>query len=75
MYTLQWENLTDMSYVWPPGSNVRQPLAKSLLSQNWVSTLEMKSWLTKMPGPTVILGCLILPTINRLEIERDGSTK
>jgi hypothetical protein len=35
----------------------------------------MKSWLLAMPGPVVILGCLILPPTSHLEVGRDGSTK
>jgi hypothetical protein len=72
---MQGKNLTDMLYAWPPGSHIRQPLVKSLLSQNRVSAPGMKSWLPVMPDPTVILGCLILPPTNQLEAERDDSTK
>jgi hypothetical protein len=50
-------------------------VCKSLPSQNRAPALRMKSWLPVMPGPTVILGCLILPPTNHLEAGRCGSTR
>jgi hypothetical protein len=35
----------------------------------------VKSWLLVMPDPAVILGCLILPLTDHLEVGRYGSTK
>jgi hypothetical protein len=75
IYTLQEKNLINTSYAWPPRSHVRQPLAKSLPNQNQISAPGMKSWLPAMPGLAVILGGLILPPTNHLEVGRDSSTK
>jgi hypothetical protein len=35
----------------------------------------MKSWLTAMPDPAIILGCLILPLRNHLEGGREWFNK
>jgi hypothetical protein len=34
----------------------------------------MMSWLLAMPGPTIMLGCHILPPTNHLKAGRDDST-
>jgi hypothetical protein len=39
------------SYMWPHGSHIRQPFVNSLLGQNQVSVLGMKSWLSAIVWP------------------------
>jgi hypothetical protein len=51
VYTLQRNNLTNTSYVWPHRSHVWQLSTKSLLSQNWGSAPRMKSWLPAIVRP------------------------
>jgi hypothetical protein len=50
IYTLKGKNLTNTSYVQPPGSHVRQLSAKSLLGQNQALASGMKSWLPVTPA-------------------------
>jgi hypothetical protein len=45
------EEPDNTSYMWPLRSHVRQPSAKSLLGQIWVTAPEIKSWFLAIIQP------------------------
>jgi hypothetical protein len=68
------EKPNNTSYAWPLRCQVRQPSAKSLLDQNWVLALRMKSWFPAIVRPNRHPRLPHSTSRNHLEAGRCGST-